>query len=102
MTAAATLSTTLALRRAAHTALPQGALGGHGREPLVPGLDGHLDNASQRLDFGPGTPRCWAVGAGQAARHPDDHELDLFLTGEGGDVTVVLAAVATTPDHREG
>ena len=100
MTAAATLSTTsrLAASRTPPCRRARSAVTVVNRSSQVStGTSTTLASASTSAR----APRGWAVGAGQAARHPDDHELDLFLTGEGGDAAVVLVAAAPTPDHRE-
>ena len=92
MTAAATLSTTWRRVRPAHAGLGQRAVGGHRGEPLVVGLDGHADHASQRRDLGRGSPRRRPVAAGQAARQADDDQLGFLLAHQRGDALVIVCA----------
>ena len=91
MTAAATLSTTW---RRAGPRTPASASARSAvtvREPLVERLDRHVDQRSEGLRLGPGSPGRRSLVAGQADRQADDDQLGLLVTDEGGDPLVVVA-----------
>ena len=88
--------------RATDPDVGQGALGGHRREPLVVGLDGHANHGSEGGDLLPGGSRRRAVVAGEAEREADDDQLGLLVPHDGGDPLVVVTARPTTRDDGQG